>query len=51
METDEKIKKNLEKDIQNKIKEMRMWKKVLDDAALIIAQDDVEDQVSQEATE
>jgi len=51
VENDEKVKKNLEKDIQNKIKEMRMWKKVLDDAALVVAQDDVEEQVTQEATE
>jgi recombination protein RecA len=46
VETDEKVKKNLEKDIQNKIKEMRMWKKVLDDAALIVAEEDVEEQVA-----
>jgi hypothetical protein len=32
--TEEKIKSWLEKDIQNKIKEMRMWKKVLEDDAL-----------------
>jgi len=51
VETDEKVKKNLEKDIQNKIKEMRMWKKVLDDAALVIAQDDVEDQIAEVASE
>lgn len=31
LSTDEKMKKNLEQDIQNKIKEMRMGKKVLDD--------------------
>jgi FKBP-type peptidyl-prolyl cis-trans isomerase (trigger factor) len=51
VENDEKVKKNLEKDIQNKIKEMRMWKKVLDDAALVIAQDDVEDQIAEVASE
>jgi recombination protein RecA len=51
VETDEKVKKNLEKDIQNKIKEMRMWKKVLDDAALIIAEEDVEEQVAEVASE
>jgi hypothetical protein len=32
--TDEKMRNNLEKDIQNKIKEMRMGKKVIDDDAL-----------------
>ncbi|MFZ2150632.1 MAG: recombinase RecA [Candidatus Absconditicoccaceae bacterium] len=51
VENDEKVKKNLEKDIQNKIKEMRMGKKVLDDAALVIAQDDVEDQVAEVSSE
>lgn len=34
LNTEEKIKAWLEKDIQNKIKEMRMWKKVLEDDAL-----------------
>lgn len=33
--TDEKIKKALETQIQGKIKEMRMGKKVLDDDALV----------------
>lgn len=46
VESDEKTKKNLEKEIQNKIKEMRMWKKVLDDEALAIAEIDTEEQVA-----
>lgn len=40
--TDEKMRSNLEKEIQNKIKEMRMWKKVLDDDALIAVEAEVE---------
>jgi recombination protein RecA len=48
LETDEKTMKNLEKDIQNKIKEMRMWKKVLDDDALATAEADTEQQIASE---
>jgi recombination protein RecA len=40
--TDEKMRTHLEKEIQNKIKEMRMWKKVLDDDALIAVETEVE---------
>jgi hypothetical protein len=35
LDSDEKTRKNIEKDIQNKIKEMRMGKKVLEDEALV----------------
>ena len=34
IETDKKLMDKLEKDIQGKIKEMRSWKKVLDDDVL-----------------
>ena len=37
-----KTRKNIEKDIQNKIKEMRMGKKVLDDEALVNISADIE---------
>jgi len=42
LETDDKIRKNIEKDIQNKIKEMRMGKKVIDDEALVTAEEEIE---------
>lgn len=42
LETDEKLRTTIEKDIQNKIKEMRMGKKVLDDDALQAVEADVE---------
>ena len=42
LETDEKLRNTIEKDIQNKIKEMRMGKKVLDDDALQAVEADVE---------
>lgn len=35
LSNDKKVRDSLEKDIQNKIKEMRMWKKVLDDQDLV----------------
>lgn len=46
LNSDEKVRKNLEKDIQNKIKEMRMWKKVIDDEALVVVEDAVEEDVA-----
>ena len=45
LDTDEKTRKNIEKDIQNKIKEMRMWKKVLDDEALITIETGMESEI------
>jgi hypothetical protein len=42
LDSDEKTRKNIEKDIQNKIKEMRMGKKVLDDNVLIAVEAEVE---------
>lgn len=44
LDTDEKTRKSIEKDIQNKIKEMRMGKKVLDDEALIAVEAEIEDE-------
>lgn len=42
LDSDEKTRKNIEKDIQNKIKEMRMGKKVLDDDVLVAVEAEVE---------
>lgn len=54
MEGDEKTKASIEKDIQNKIKEMRMGKKVLDDEALIAVEaemeEDAEGAIAEEAS-
>ncbi len=44
LDTDEKTRKSIEKDIQNKIKEMRMGKRVLDDEALIAVEAEIEDE-------
>lgn len=49
--SDEKVMKNIEKDIQNQIKDMRTGKKVLDDAALELAEIDIEEQVANDDTE
>ena len=46
---DEKMRKNIEKDIQNKIKEMRMGKKVLDDDALEAVEADIEAEATDSA--
>ena len=42
LDSDEKTRKNIEKDIQNKIKDMRMGKKVLDDEVLVAIEAEVE---------
>jgi len=42
LETDEKLRNSIEKDIQAKIKEMRMGKKVLDDDALQAVEAEIE---------
>jgi recombination protein RecA len=42
LETDEKLRNSIEKDIQGKIKEIRMGKKVLDDDALQAAEDEID---------
>jgi len=42
LETDEKVRAGLEKEIQTKIKEMRMGKKVLDDDALAAVEAEIE---------
>ncbi|MEI6774660.1 MAG: hypothetical protein WCL18_07975 [bacterium] len=47
MDSDEKTRKSIEKDIQNKIKEMRMGKKVLDDEALIAVENEIEEDAAQ----
>lgn len=49
LESDEKSLKAIEKDIQNKIKDMRTGKKVLDDDALQTAEIDIEEQVNEES--
>lgn len=51
MDADEKIRKSLEKDIQNKVKEMRMGKKVLDDEALNTIEAEVEDDANEALAE
>lgn len=51
MDSDEKTRKNLEKDIQNKIKEMRMGKKVLDDEALLAVEAEVEEDANEALAE
>lgn len=43
LDSDEKTRASLEKDIQNKVKEMRMGKKVLDDEALIAIEAEIEE--------
>jgi recombination protein RecA len=43
LDSDEKTRGAIEKDIQNKIKEMRMGKKVLDDDVLLAVEAEVED--------
>lgn len=43
LDSDEKTRANLEKDIQNKVKEMRMGKKVLDDEALMSMETEIEE--------
>ena len=47
MDSDEKTRKSIEKDIQNKIKEMRMGKKVLDDESLIAVETEIEEDAAQ----
>jgi recombination protein RecA len=47
LDSDEKTRKNIEKDIQNKIKEMRMGKKVLDDEALIAVETEIEEDAAE----
>jgi hypothetical protein len=42
LDSDEKVRKNLEKEIQEKIKEMRMGKKVMDDEVLVHVEEGVE---------
>jgi len=44
LDSDEKTRKSLEKDIQNKVKEMRMGKKVVDDDALVAIEAEVEEE-------
>ena len=51
MDSDEKTRKALEKDIQNKVKEMRMGKKVLDDEALIAVEAEVEEDAAEAIAE
>ena len=51
LDADEKTRKSLEKDIQNKVKEMRMGKKVLDDEALNTIEAEVEDDANEALAE
>jgi hypothetical protein len=51
LDSDEKTRKNIEKDIQNKIKEMRMGKKVLDDDVLVAVEAEVESEAVEAAIE
>ncbi len=51
LDADEKTRKSLEKDIQNKVKEMRMGKKVLDDEALNTIEAEVEDDANEASAE
>ena len=44
LDSDTKTRASLEKDIQNKVKEMRMGKKVLDDEALVAVEVEVEEE-------
>jgi hypothetical protein len=47
LSTDAKIMKHLESEIQNKIKDMRMWKKVLDDDSLETELEEIENVVEE----
>jgi recombination protein RecA len=51
LDSDEKTRKSLEKDIQNKVKDMRMGKKVVDDEALDSIEAEIEEEVSHDAAE
>ena len=46
LDSDTKTRASIEKDIQNKIKEMRMGKKVLDDEALIAIEAEIEEEAA-----
>ena len=45
------MRNSIEKDIQNKIKEMRMGKKVLDDEALIAVEAEIEEDAAEAVAE
>ena len=51
MDSDEKTRASIEKDIQNKIKEMRMGKKVLDDEALVAIEAEIEEDAAEAVAE
>lgn len=51
LDSDTKTRASIEKDIQNKIKEMRMGKKVLDDEALLSIEAEVEDEATEAIAE
>ncbi len=51
LNADEKMRKSIEKEIQNKIKEMRMGKKVLDDEALVAIEMEVEEDTAESLAE
>lgn len=51
LDSDQKTRASIEKDIQNKIKEMRMGKKVLDDEALIAVENEVEEETAEALAE
>ena len=46
LDSDEKTRKSLEKDIQNKVKEMRMGKRVLEDEDLIAIEEEIKEEAS-----
>ena len=51
LDSDEKTRASIEKDIQNKVKEMRMGKKVVDDDALIAIEAEVEEDAAEALAE
>jgi recombination protein RecA len=51
LDSDEKTRASIEKDIQNKVKEMRMGKKVIDDDALIAIEAEVEEDAAEALAE
>jgi len=51
LDSDEKTRASIEKDIQNKVKEMRMGKKVLDDEALIAVEAEIEEDAAEALAE
>lgn len=51
LDSDEKTRSSLEKDIQNKVKEMRMGKKVLEDEDLVAIEEEIEEEAAEAIAE